>query len=109
MTPKQFFTRWGDGIKKVTPFQQIKVALVGSSIILIGIILGVFVSISTKLWWLLIILIGTLIVQGVGLLGSVQKYLTFKKIEEMTKHLDNDKPNDIFKRMTKEVEKNDIL
>ncbi len=92
MKPKEFFSRWGEGIKKVTPFQQIKVTLIGSFIILIGIIIGGITAYVYSMWWLLIILFGSLIVQGLAFLGSIQKYLIFKKIEETIREVDrNDK------------------
>ena len=88
MTPKEFMVRWAEGIRKITPMQTIRVTLIGSSIILVGIILGIVVTAFYKQWWLLIILVGSLIVQGLSFIGTVQKYLAFKRIEIMTREVD---------------------
>lgn len=87
MNLQEFFKRWGEGIQKVTPLQQIKVTMLGSVIILLGIIAGVFTSLAYKQWWLVIILVGSFIVQGLGLLGSIQKYLALSKIDKMMKDI----------------------
>jgi len=84
MKPKEFFSRWGKGIQAVTPMQSIKVTLIGNIIILIGIILGIVTVSLLHTWWLLIILLGSLIIQGLGFIGSIQKYLVFKNIEMIT-------------------------
>ena len=84
-----FFKRWGEGIKKVTPMQTIKVNLTGMLIILAGIVLGLVTTFYYKQWWIFVILVGSLIVQGLSFIGSIQKYLTFKHIETMTKEVEN--------------------
>ena len=98
MTPKEFFKRWGKGIQAVTPMQSIKVTMIGSLIILFGILLGICTTWYYKQWWLVIILVGSLIVQGLGFVGSIQKYLVFKNIEKITNDTD-----------TKEEDKNDKI
>ena len=89
MKPQEFFRRWGEGIKSITPMQSIKITLIGNFIIFIGIILGLITVYYYKQWWLFVILIGTLIVQGIGFLGTIQKYLAFRKIEEITREVDS--------------------
>ncbi len=92
LTGKEFISSWKEGIKKITPLQNIKVTLIGSFIILIGIIIGIITAYVYSMWWLLIILIGSIIVQGLAFLGSIQKYMVFKNIEKIIREVDaNDK------------------
>ena len=95
MNTKEFFKKWGEGIQKVTPLQQVKVMLIGNFIIMIGIILGLCVTFAYKQWWIFTILVGTTITQGLGFLGTIQKYRAFKTIEMIT--------------ITKEVDKHDTI
>jgi ABC-type multidrug transport system permease subunit len=85
MKPDEFFKRWGEGIQKITPFQQIKVSVIGSVLVLIGIIIGVVTMIISKTWWLLVILCGSLFVSGVSFIGTIQRYKALKKIDDMIK------------------------
>ena len=85
MNTKEFFKRWGEGIQKITPFQQIKVSLIGSIFVLVGIIIGVITTAITKTWWLLIILFGSLFLSGMSFIGTLQKYFALKKIDELIK------------------------
>ena len=80
MKVKEFFKKWAEGIKAITPFQQIKVNLVGSFLVIIGVIIGLITTFLLKVWWLFIILLGSLFLTSMGLLGNIQKYYVFKKI-----------------------------
>lgn len=82
MTHEGFFTKWKQGIDKVTPIQQFKVQLFSYWIIFIGIILGIISCIITKTWWLMIILIGSFILTGMQWLGVYQRYRILQKIEK---------------------------
>ena len=74
MNISEFFHRWGEGIQKITPLQLTFQQLIGQIIVLIGIIVGLFVTFSYKQWWLFVILVGSLIVAGTSLIGVWQKY-----------------------------------
>ncbi len=82
LTPGEFASRWKEGINKVTPLQQIKVSMFGYLIIVAGILVGIVSAIIYKSWWLLIILIGSIVVTGVQFLGMFQRYNLLKKIEK---------------------------
>ena len=82
---KQFFKQWGEGIQKITPLQQIKVSLVGSMFVIVGIIIGIVTTAISKSWWLLVILCGSLLVTGIGFVGSLQRYFALKKIDDLIK------------------------
>ena len=81
MTPKEFFKRWGEGIRQVTQLQLTFQQLIGQVIVLVGIIVGIITSLMFKQWWLLIILVGSFIVAGTSLIGIYQKYFVLKKFQ----------------------------
>jgi len=85
MKPKEFFKKWGEGIQKITPFQQLKISLIGTTLVFIGIIIGIITMIINKTWWLLIILCGSFIIISTSFLGAIQKYKALKKIDEVIK------------------------
>ena len=81
MKVKEFMRRWKEGIQKVTPFQQIKINLVGNVLVVIGVIIGLITSSMLGIWWLFIILLGSLFLTSMGLLGNIQKYFALQKIK----------------------------
>ena len=84
-------SRWKQGVQGITPLQQSKMQLIGIWITVTGIIAGIIVNILVRLnnfwWWVLIILIGSLIVTITSMIGTYQKYLHHKKVEEVMKGL----------------------
>ena len=81
---KEFMLRFKQGITDLTPQQKIKSQILGTRLILIGLVLGIIMSIIAwkNLWWVLIILIGALINTGVQYLGLRQQIKIFKDIEK---------------------------
>ena len=81
---KEFFSRWKQGIEGITPLQQTKAIVNGTWISLLGIVLGIIVSLFQlkNFWWIVIILIGAFIVSGMGQIGNLQKYYALKKFEQ---------------------------
>lgn len=77
---KEFMSRWKKGIEGINPLQQLKTQLIGTIIILIGLLAGIIIcTLGIKnLWWLLLILIGGLFNTVVQLLGQYQKYIQLK-------------------------------
>ena len=86
VTWKQFFQRWKKGMEEVTPLQQAQVNQLGYITVLIGIIWGIIFSIKVSQWWLVVVLIGSLIVSSTATLGNWQKKNTLKKIDELMKN-----------------------
>jgi hypothetical protein len=84
ITWKEFFKRWGEGIDGITPTQKLNTQITGTTITLIGILLGlVFSVIGYKtLWWLGIILLGASINTVIQLLGLKQQKKAIVKHEE---------------------------
>jgi len=75
LTFKEFMARWRNGIEGVDAYQQTKMQIISTLIILIGIICGIIITLFTlkTVWWLTIILGGALFNTLVQLLGLWQK------------------------------------
>lgn len=89
---KEFFSRWKSGIQSVTQLQMLKSSLMGYIIIFIGFIWGIIFSFTNKQYWLVTILCGGLIIQLVGFIGVLQKYL----FEVKMRNLHNEEGGDIL-------------
>ena len=76
-----FFAQWAEGIRRVTPLQQLKWVHIGYIISLIGIALGIAYSITIKLWWLGAILLGAGIINLFGCLANWQKIKLLRDAE----------------------------
>ena len=81
---KEYFHRWKLGIQGITMEQKLTVQIRGVQIMIIGILMGLFVSIFgwKKLWWVVIILIGVLINTIVQYLGLLQQKIMFNNINK---------------------------
>lgn len=78
---KEFFKRWKSGMQNITPLQQCITNQIGYIVSLIGVIWGIVYSIRLQLWWLMIILIGSLFIIGTSYIGNWQKKQMFIEIE----------------------------
>lgn len=85
ITGREFMRRWKKGIEGITPLQQASTIIRGTFIVLIGIIWGIVFAIIFSMWWLGVILLGSLIITCAQLLGQYQKYWQLKKIDDMIK------------------------
>ena len=94
MKTKEFFSKWKQGIEEITPYQQVKISIIGAVLVLIGVIIGLVTMIVTKTWWLFIILLGSLLLVSLNFLGIIQKYWALKKINEMMKENDKEVKQD---------------
>ena len=86
ITWKEFFKRWKQGIDGINLLQQTQGQIQALYIIIIGIIGGIIASILLikTLWWLLIILIGSLyniIIQLIALLQKRKQLKTFYNLQ----------------------------
>ena len=86
---KEFLTYWKNGIEGTTPLQQTKIILWCMIPIIAGIIMGIVVSSFSKMWWIVLILIGSLPITLIQLLATWQKYKIQKKVDETMKELEN--------------------
>ncbi|MCK9429508.1 MAG: hypothetical protein M0R17_05850 [Candidatus Omnitrophica bacterium] len=96
---QEFIKRWKDGLSGITALQIAKGQVTGNYINLTGIIAGIIVNLVIRIknqwWWILIILIGTLILNLMSQVGFIQKYHKSKQ------------SNDLFKKLTEEKEYKD--
>lgn len=81
MNPKVFFSRWGEGIKSVTPYQHAKINFASTFIVLFGLVLGIIVNVRVRTWWLVIVLSGVLIMTCLSQIMNYQKLLVLKKLD----------------------------
>ena len=79
--------RWKSGIQSVTPLQQIKIQVRSTTIMLVGILAGIIVTLFNikTLWWVLIMLVGVFGVTLVQFLGLIQKKKVLEDIELIMK------------------------
>ncbi len=92
LTFKEFITRWKIGIEGITPLQKTKVQLTGTKITLIGLFLGLCVTIYgwKNLWWVAIILTGAILNTGVQYLATKQQKKLYQTIEDNFKEASED-------------------
>lgn len=92
LTLRQFFKSWGKGIEGITPLQQSKSQMVGTWIVITGIIAGIMINILTRIenqwYWITIVLLGSLIISSISMIGLYQKYKIQKRVEQTMKELD---------------------
>jgi len=90
MKLKEFFRRWGQGIQQITPMQQVKISLIGNVLIIIGVLIGLYATATSKVWWLFVILCGSFFLTMIGLLGNLQKYFALSKLNKEMGGLKNE-------------------
>lgn len=84
MKTKEFFTRWKQGILEITPYQQARIVYYNTYLLVLGILCGVVVTSwlsFTKLWWLVVILIASLVNVIIQQIGNYQKFKVLGYIE----------------------------
>ena len=94
----EFFSRWKEGVNKVTPLQQTQVSIYGYLFIFAGIIAGIIYAVSGAFWWLALILTGALLINLIGFIGTLQRLTLLKKQEEYIKQLSQQSNNQQFKK-----------
>lgn len=84
LTTKEFFSRWKKGIEGITPLQRISIQLTGLRLQILGLAIGLIVSLIgyRHLWWVAIILLG-------GLINIVLQYLTTKQQKKAIESIEN--------------------
>ena len=82
LTAKEFMERWRQGIEGLTPLQVTKTHLRSLKVALIGILLGLYYSVMAfkQLYWLFVILLGSL---GIMLSQWVAIWQKKKALEEI--------------------------
>ena len=81
---KEFFERWKNGIKEITPAQMNIINLQGNLLVLAGISIGLFVTFNTT-WWLFTILSGSFVMSITSLVGLIQKQIILNEFAKAMK------------------------
>lgn len=81
-TWREFFSQWREGMKHITPLQQVKSNQLGFLVVFAGILWGMSLSVKTRTWWLLVILSGSFIITGNSFHANWRKKKVLEKIEE---------------------------
>tara|TARA_R100001244_G_scaffold127829_1_gene98601 strand:- start:47 stop:358 length:312 start_codon:yes stop_codon:yes gene_type:complete len=82
LTTKEFFKKWGEGIQKITPLQQVKIQRNSTLLVILGVVIGLFSTFLTKTWWLFIILVGSFFLTIVNYIGITQRLKILKDIDD---------------------------
>lgn len=101
LTFKEFLGRWGKGIEGITPLQQTRTVLIAFLPVLAGISWGIVVSIIGKIYWMTLILCGSLPITLVQVVNNIQKYRAQKRVEQALKDLERRESNGKIKKRTR--------
>ena len=82
---KQFTKAWIEGIKNSTPTQQLRAKLIGHYGSIGGIIFASIYLVYYGFWYLIFIMLFTIVLQAVEVIGTRQRYIQAKKIEDALK------------------------
>jgi len=87
LTVTEYIARWKKGIEGITPAQSIQTQIGGTRIILIGLCLGLVMSLVgfKSLWWVSIILCGAIVNTSIQYLGLVKQRNVYRDIEQRFK------------------------
>jgi len=87
---KEFSQRLKEGVSNISPLQLTVQQLRGMNIVLIGLLCGIIICLLNikNLWWLLIILIGSLYVNVTMYIGTWQKKRALENIEKQFSDFD---------------------
>jgi len=82
VTAREFVSRWKGGIQKITPLQITKFQIMGNLFMLVGILIGLWVSWGA-LKWLFIILTGSLFLVSMQMISTLQRYIMISNIKKV--------------------------
>jgi hypothetical protein len=85
---KRFMKKWGDGINGVTPLQTTVITLIFFIPIIAGLVWGLISTIFMKMYWLALVLAGSLPITLLQIVGTYQKYRKLKEVEKILKELE---------------------
>ena len=89
-----FFTKWKKGIQMITPLQLITINLFSSLLIVIGVVIGLYATYTSEVYWLFTILCGSFFLSSTSLIGMVKQYWQLKELQvklNKYKELNNEK------------------
>lgn len=71
---KEFLKRWKSGVVDITPLQQTTTTLWSFIPVVAGIVWGISVTFIGKIYWMSLILVGSLPITLIQVIGTYQKY-----------------------------------
>lgn len=74
MNPKEFFSRWKEGMKNITPAQQAHAEMIGYLGNIVGMLFAIPFLLYKGMWYFIIFLGFTTFLQVVAYIGAKQKY-----------------------------------
>ena len=74
-----FFKKWKEGIKNLTPLQQLRAKIIGTIGGTVGLILALVTLIMQRLWGFAIFIFFIIFIQGVSLISLLQQYDNLKQ------------------------------
>ncbi len=99
LTKKEFFKRWKSGIEGITPLTQTNIQVRSTWIMLLGVSLGIVVSLFafSNMWWVFIILLGALGNTLMQLVSLKQKQKILKEFDSETSFNEKIKDKEVKK------------
>lgn len=87
VTGKEFMSRWKQGMMNIDPYTLNKYNMLSTLIVLIGVFLGIIVSLYRfkEMYWLTITLVGVFLGTLFSLLGLYQRYVELKPLFKLIK------------------------
>lgn len=80
---KQFTSKWKEGIINITPLQQTQITLWSFIPMFTGMIWGIVATLMGGLYWMSLILCGSLPITSIQFISNIQKFRAQKKAKEM--------------------------
>ncbi len=102
---KEFFSRLKGGIEETTALQKTKLQMGGTRLMLLGITLGLIMSLIAykQMWWVAIILLGALINTGVQYLGLIQQRMAYEEVAKQIKIAEEESKKEEDKKVVNEI------
>jgi len=82
---KQFFKRWKGGIVDISPLQQTTTTLWSFIPVVAGIVWGISVTLIAGVWWMSLILAGSLPITLIQVIGTYQRYRSQSRADKAFK------------------------
>lgn len=83
ITLKQFFKDWKKGIEGATPLQQTRITLWAFLPLFAGILWGIAMTFIGKIYWMCLILCGSLPITSIQFLSNWQKYKSQRVVQKI--------------------------
>jgi len=100
MKPKEFFSRWKEGVQNLSPKRQLYSRMVGQIGSILGLTLALVVITIRGIWYFIPVLGCGVFLQLIAYIGTRQQYIATLKMEEI---LDDKKIPDGSKEIQEKI------